>query len=143
ATLLENYSYISLTGLLICHYLSGLCYALFFFIIAHQFSLLFTLSTTLLYIFFIRLKQNHQFCSVMLARDKFSASWYEKDIGRGQFHRTLTFFFAINQMYGSLFLVCLLVLCPTNTAMTMWLTHGYVEVENRFYIVFCVVYELM
>src|SRR5699024_758919 len=55
--------------------------------------------------------------------------------------RTLLFFFECNHMHGRLFLACLLIFCPAQCLLTMWLINGKVPSNNVGFLTFYTIYE--
>ena len=137
--LLKNFSILSLICITIGHHLSAIGFWLYFFNLSHSFTLLSTLCATLIKIFFIKMQQNY-----LLLRKLTQTKHLKGYVWiRTKYIETYVFFFAINQMYGKLILSYLFCFLPINLLMTMWLIHGFVELENNFFMTFFVAYQMV
>lgn len=128
STTLKNHLSFSLFGLLIWHILMAAGYWLYFYSLAHVFTLSFSISTALITMFNGRMRQN---CAILAqlnrkrsTRYRFSASTYYDF--RRKLIETIGFFFAANRMHGKLFFAALVVFCPAQCLLTMWLLLGKV-----------------
>lgn len=117
---------------------NGICHWTFLYNLAHVTTLNFACSLSLLMIFYLKAKENFSKLSA------FSKEMFQVVVFlaiRKRIVQNLQFFFEINRMYGKTFLVCMVIYCPVNTLFTVWLTHGKVQLQHSFTILFFVIYE--
>lgn len=60
-----------------------------------------------------------------------------------KFTKTVSYFFSVNQMFGRIFTSILLIYCPTNVLMTLWMLEGYIPMKNMFVAAFFITYQVV
>ena len=103
--------------LILCHIASAVGYWIFFFTMAHVYLLYFTTASSLILIFFIKIKQTYQYlCKLCCHRSvRFALKPFAHF--RRHFIASLSLLEDINQMYGTLFLGFIAMTFPLNAVM--------------------------
>lgn len=133
-----SYNPLVLLILFVFHLICAILLWTFFFGFANVCTIVFTSSTTLVYMFFIKMHQNY------LALAKIQT--HGKKLYRlNRFHvhhiQSLEIFFMTNRLYGKLFFTALLTFYPVNTQMIAWMITGYVTGLNRAFISLFIIHE--
>lgn len=125
---------------LFCYYLfSSFLFFCFMYAFSHVFAISFTSSCCMLLIFFVKIRQSF-LQLVKLSNQRYSSLRYTKI--RATYIHTLQYFFKINHDYGKLFLATIMIFAPVNAMMSMWITLGFVKLENNVFVAFFIFYHL-
>lgn len=121
----------------------GLLYWIFFYNLAHIFSLIFSISSTLMYTFFVRMRQSRLHLVRCVVRSHYShfRSIIHFRSFQYRYVHTLNYFFRLNRMYSRVLLWTLLVLCPISVGESMWLMLGLVKLRGLFIVIFFDLYQ--
>ena len=138
STIVRRYSNTLLVVHLIHHLFSALGFFIFFLNISHLLTMLLTFTLLHLYIFCLRLKYIYQYYL-----DKKRVKMFPVTSYLHKFTKTVSYFFSVNQMFGRIFTSILLIYCPTNVLMTLWMLEGYIPMKNMFVAAFFITYQVV
>lgn len=130
---------LTLLGVLLFNIVNSLFTALYAFNIAYVFTFGFAFSSVLIKVFFVQMRQLHLELGSISPHGgvQFGQNYVEY---RRKYAHKLVHFFALNKMYGRVFLAILCGCAPITALMTVWVTLGQVEMEKSFFVLFFVTY---
>ena len=128
---------LTLLAYLFYHYLSGFGYVVFFLGISHFFSIFNSIASTLIFIFYIQMKQLYRYIASI--KNKISNRQFR--IYRIKFVNAMILLQGINNACGPMFLAFLIAAIPLNATFINWFIRGQVKFVSKIFIGFFTVYQ--
>lgn len=136
-----EYSYCTLAFLFIFHWLSFILFWFYYYNATYAVAIFFSESLTFVYIFSLKMKLLMEVLR-KLTNGQLPPSEYTPY--RTSFVETLSYFFTINRIYGSIFLASFLVMGFLSAIFTLYLLIPYqIEIGQQIFLIAIVVYSML